>query len=215
MGAPDHLSLHDPELTDAVGANALAVNFVATVDTVDADGTLHLSCGLQSYRARRAYSCLVEPVAGDRVACWRCVSGDRGGDAVHVLAVLERVASAPMRVALAADAELSAGKLSVTTQELAVRTGSASLVYRSLQSIGEWCQATIGQLRLAGNTLATVFDQESHHARQHHRTVDGLDLLDAKVIDHRASDLLHLQAENVLANGDRLVKVKGAQIHFG
>lgn len=214
MGAPD-LHLQDPELTDAVGAHALAVNFVATVEAAEADGTLRLRCGRQAWRARRAYSCLVEPVAGDRVACWRAVSDD-GGDAVHVLAVLERAdATAPMRVALAADTELAAGKLAVTTDELAVRTGAASLVYRSLQSIGEWCQATIGQLRLAGASLATVFDTESHHARQHQRTVDGLDLLDAKVVDHRASDLMHLQAENVLANGDRLVKVKGGQIHFG
>lgn len=214
MGAPE-LNLHDAELTDAVGAGALAVNFVATVESIDDDGTLRVRAGRQGYRARRAYSCLVEPVAGDRVACWRCVSDD-GGDAVHVLAVLERAtAAAPMRLQLAPETELAAGRLSISSDELAVRTGAASLVYRSLQSIGEWCQATVGQLRLAGAALSTVFDQESHHAHQHQRTVDGLDLLDAKVIDHRASDLLHLQAENVLANGDRLVKVKGAQIHFG
>lgn len=214
MGAQD-LNLQDTDLTDAVGVTAMAVNFVATVEAVDEDGGLRLRAGRQTWRARRAFSCLVEPVAADRVACWRAMSAE-GGDTVHVLAVLERAdAAAPMHLALAPDTALSAGRLAIETTELSVRTGAASLVYRSLQSIGEWCHATIGQLRVAGAALATVFDQESHHARQHQRTVDGLDLLDAKVVDHRASDLMHLQAENVLANGDRLVKVKGGQIHFG
>ena len=219
MGAPDlHTSdLHATELTDAVGAHALAVNFVAEVESIDAHGALRVRAGGQRFDATPAYSCLVTPEVGDRVACWRAeVPGAAdAADAVHVLAVLSRPSATPMQLQLAADTRLKAGRLALDTDALDVRTGEASFVYRSLQTIGEWCRATIGQLQLAGATLATVFDRESHHAGQHQRTVDGVDLLEAQMVDHRAKSLMHLQGENVLANGDRVVKVQGAQIHFG
>jgi hypothetical protein len=217
MGAPDlHASKLDAtELTDAVGAHALAVNFVAEVEAIDAHGACRVRAGGQRFDATPAYSCLVTPEVGDRVACWRAALPE-GGDAVHVLAVLSRPnAATPMQLQLAADTRLKAGRLALDTEALDVRTGEASFVYRSLQTLGEWCRATIGQLQLAGATLATVFDRESHHAGQHQRTVDGVDLLEAQMVDHRAKSLLHLQGENVLANGDRLVKVQGSQIHFG
>jgi hypothetical protein len=213
MGAPD-LS-HATELTDAVGAHALAVNFVAEVESIDAHGALRVRAGGQRFDATPAFSCLVTPEGGDRVACWRAALPE-GGDTVHVLAVLSRPnAATPMQLQLAADTRLKAGRLALDTDALDVRTGEASFVYRSLQTIGEWCRATIGQLQLAGATLASVFDRESHHAGQHQRTVEGVDLLEAQMVDHRAKSLMHLQGENVLANGDRVVKVQGAQIHFG
>lgn len=221
MGAPDlHTSKLDAtELTDAVGAHALAVNFVAEVETIAANGACRVRAGGQRFDATPAYSCLVTPEVGDRVACWRAalpIVDGSGGDEVHVLAVLSRPnAAAAMQLQLAADTQLKAGRLALDTDALDVRTGEASFVYRSLQTIGEWCRATIGQLQLAGATLATVFDRESHHAGQHQRTVDGVDLLEAQMVDHRAKSLMHLQGENVLANGDRLVKVQGSQIHFG
>jgi hypothetical protein len=213
MGAPD-LS-HATELQDAIGVHALAVNFVAEVEAVGEHGACRVRTGAQRFDAVPAFSCLVAPAVGDRVACWRAEMSE-GGDTVHVLAVLSRPdAATPMRLQLAADTQLQAGRLTVDTEALDVRTGEASFVYRSLQTVGEWCRATIGQLQLAGAALATVFDRESHHAGQHQRTVDGVDLLEAQMVDHRAKSLMHLQGENVLANGDRLVKVQGAQIHFG
>jgi uncharacterized protein DUF3540 len=214
MGAPE-LSLHTSDLSDCVAVHALAVNFVAEVETVADGGACRVRAGAQRFNAQPAYSCLVVPAAGDRVACWRGALPE-GGDAVHILAVLSRAdAAAPMRLQLAADAELKAGRLAIDAGTLDVRADEASLVYRSLKTLGEWAQCTIGQLRLVGASLATVFDHESHHARQHQRTVDGIDLLQAQTVDHRAESLMHLQGENVLANGDRLVKVQGAQIHFG
>ncbi|NRF66454.1 DUF3540 domain-containing protein [Aquincola sp. S2] len=194
---------------DAVGAQALAVSFSAEVEAVEADGlTLRVRTGSQRFSAQPAFSCLVEPAPGDRVACWRAALPE-GGDAVHIVAVLARPdAAAVQRLKLAPKAE-------VVAQDFTLRTDSASFVYRSLQTIGELCRATIGQLRIAGASLSTVFDQQTHHARQHQRTVEGIDAVKAQVIDQQASELLHLQAETMLANGERVVKVRGAQIHFG
>lgn len=224
MGAPDldfhHTATADAALPrDAVGAQALAVSFVGELVAADtgADTAYTVRCGAHHHIAQRAVSCLVEPQPGDRVACWRLADG-AGGDTVFVIAVLTRPAATEgLRLRLGEGVELGAqaGALSLKAQALDVQVGAASFVYRSMQSIGELCSATLGQLKLVGSALTTVFDRESRHAQQSHRVVDGLDSVDAKVIQHRASELMHLQGANVLANGDRLVKFKGAQIHLG
>jgi hypothetical protein len=214
MGAPDlHLTSH-PELTDAVGARSLAVSFAAEVISSDG-GTLTVRAGAQRFAAQRALSCLVLPAAGDRVACWRVPDAD-GGDAVYIVAVLAR-AHAGLALQLAEGVVLDAqpGRLALRTGELEVQADSASFVYRTLQTMGELCSATFGQLKLVGGLLSTVFDSERRHAQQSHRVVEGLDRVDAKVIEQHAQDLLHLQAEHLAGTGERLVKFRGAQIHIG
>ncbi|MBI5255967.1 MAG: DUF3540 domain-containing protein [Burkholderiales bacterium] len=236
MGAHD-LNLHAATADagpwiDAVGAQSLAVSFAAELIAADEDGRYAVRSGQQRYAAQRALSCLVAPEPGDRVACWRVAEAD-GADSVFIVAVLARQPGGQgVRLQLDAGAELSAhdgtltlratkavqvhtGSCEVQAEQLQVQAQSVSFVYRTLQSIGELCSATLGQLKLVGASLSTVFDQETHHAQQHHRVTEGLDMVDAKVIRHQAEDLMHLQAESLLANGDRLVKMRGTQIHLG
>jgi hypothetical protein len=199
------MGAHDPALFDSAAVLCKQpVSFEAEVESVDGD-CLHLrdlGSG-QRLEARIAYSCLVQPAARDRVACWR------GSDATHVLAVLSRPdEQATRQLQLGARCEVHAGKLDIHADD-------ASFCYRSLLAVGELCRHTVGQLRLAGSMLSTVFDREVHHAGQHQRTVDGLDRVQAQIIEQHANELMHVQARHVLANGEQLVKVCGAQIHFG
>ncbi len=216
---------------DSVGAQSLAVTFVADVAACADDGRFTVRSGAQHYDASVAVSCLVPPQPGDRVACWRFAASDT--DTVFIVAVLTRATeAAPLRVSLGEGVELSAehGRLTVSAgqslqlrapscevhaEQAELRAGKVSLVYRTLQSVGELAALTVGQLRLVGTMLSSVFDQQVHHARQHQRTVDGVDRLDAKVIQQHASSLLHLQGENLLANGERVIKMQGTQIHLG
>lgn len=188
---------------------ALAVTFVAEVMD-DEDGyTVH--AGTRPCRALRAAGCLLEPRSGDRVACWQ-VAGDTDLPATFIVAVLSRRdPSACARLSLPGDVELAApgGSLRLAARD---RIG---LVAQTIDSISTVFAATVGQLRLVGALFSTVFDRETHHAQQHSRSVDGVDRLDAAVIDHQARELMRLHAQNVLADGERLVKVRGSQIHFG
>lgn len=237
---------------DALGTQALAVPFIATVVTALGDDCT-VRAGTRMSGARRALSCLVLPEPDDEVACWR-VARPGGDDAVYILGVLTRPAPAAeatgcpeqpagctssvataapaLRLQLGTDAtmgtrdgqltieavhgvRISAVQCAVDCEQLEVRAARASFVYRTLQSVGELCQTTLGQLRLVGQALSTVFEHQSHQAQQYRRSVEGVDALDAEVIDHRARELMHLQGRNVLTEGDRLVKVRGTQIHLG
>ena len=212
---------------DALGAQSLAVTFVAEVVAEmegENTGRFELRTGRQHYQASLAASCLVPPQPGDQVACWRVAQGE--SDAVFVVAVLTRQqADAPSRVRLGEGVEIKSHQGAMTlhastsvrldTPAFEMQAEKVSLVYRSLQSIGEMAAATIGQIRLVGSMLSSVFDSQVHHAKQHQRTVDGVDRLQAQVIQQQASSLLHLQGENLLANGERVIKMQGAQIHLG
>ena len=209
---------------DAAGTNSLAVSFVAEV-IAETDGAFELRTGRQRWTGRCAVSGLVAPMAGDQVACWRVAQQD-GSDAVFVVAVLTRASPcAAVCVRIGSGVALSGedGALKVEASrslrlqapECELQVGKVSLVYRTLQSIGDIASATVGQMRLVGAMLSTVFDQQVHHARQYQRSTDGVDRVDAQVIQQHASSLLQLQGENVLANGERVIKMQGTQIHLG
>ncbi len=221
----------DASWREAVNLPSLAVPFVARVVANLDGGPCQVRMGNVVHDADCAASCLVPPRPGDQVACWRVAQDD--GDAVFVVAVLTRAdAGAALQVRLADGVSLSghAGSLAIEARDAVrldsptcrlqadsfeMRVDKASLVYRSLQSIGEVAAATVGQIRLVGAMLSTVFDRQIHHAQQRQTSVDGVDRTDAQVIQQCAGSLLHLQGENLLANGDRVVKMQGTQIHLG
>jgi hypothetical protein len=66
-----------------------------------------------------------------------------------------------------------------------------------------------------GNTCSTVFDQVQHYAQRHLRTTQGLDRVQAQQLDLQAEQLLQLHGQHTLVDGEKLIKARGAQIHFG
>ena len=216
---------------------ALAVTFAARVIDGCADRGYTLHAGGRPCAAQRAASCLLEPEAGDTVACWR-VSDDETGDAIEararvfITAVLTRAQSTSACLSLAGDVELrtptgalhiaaattlawTAPACKVDSDELHLRSRALHVACTAIDAVSAACSAAVGQLRLVGALCATVFDRETHHAQQHQRSVEGVDRLDANVIDHEARALMQLRGENLVANGTQLVKLRGAQVHIG
>ncbi len=212
-------------------AEALAVQLMATVQAAPTDladqtaaaGTWQLAVAGRTVRAQLAPSCALQPEAGDRVLCVQGLAGE--GAALYILAVLARASVAEAArwqlapgVTLQAQPDalaVEAASLKVRSTEASVHAQEVNVVYRSLHSVGELLRQTVQQMRVVGGLWATTVDQAQHHAGQQTRTVAGVDRLQAQVIDHQADTLLHLQGQQVLANGERVVKMQGAQIHLG
>jgi hypothetical protein len=219
-----HLIQPDLCVDEASDDGAIALQRVSRVQRIEGD-RLIVSDGQRSRALGRAASCILEPAPGDRVA-WLDL-GEPGG---YLVAVLERSATSPQRwhapggvewrtaqltLRCGASLHVETPQLEIDSPQLSLRTQHASIVYEVLESIGRKLSVTAQGVQLVGFELSTVFDRVTQFAQRHLRTVEGTDQLSAGTIDYRADTLLHLQAENVLANGDRLVKVKGAQIHLG
>ncbi|MFM9926165.1 DUF3540 domain-containing protein [Variovorax sp. H27-G14] len=203
------------------GADAQAIGGVWCVGLLafDAAGMPVVTSGTLRLAARRAASCLLEPAAGDSVACLRIAP-----DEVWVMAVLQReegtanVVSCPGNLRIAAEGgalDLAAARvgvrseaLSIDAHQLSVTTDTAELVGRQLSMVGTG-------IRLVGSVLSTVMDRVQHFSRHYLRTTDGIDRVAATHVECEAKQLLRLEGEHTLVNGRELIKARGAQIHFG
>ena len=208
---------------------------------LDAASPLELGCGLLHQRedgslsvqihgrlqdAQIAASCLLQPTAGDLVAF------AQAGANVWVLHVLQRATHNPALVELPADAtvqtanhsemHLQAATLKVNADYVDVKAkhsrlhGSASeVVLETCLSVVQSLEAIWQQTRLVGKQWFSMFDQHQSHAREHRRNSEQLDATQAGVVDIRGKSLANMQGEQVVVEGQKLVKVRGGQIHMG
>jgi len=183
-----------------------------TGEPVVASGDLRL-------RAVRAASCLLEPAAGDSVACLRIAPNE-----VWIMAVLQREEGMPnvvscagnMRIAVdggalsleAARVGLKSQLLDIAAQKTTMATETADVVGRQFQLIGT-------SIKVVGSLMSSVMDRVQHFSRHYLRTTDGIDRVAATHIECEAKQLLRIEGEHTLVNGRELIKARGAQIHFG
>ena len=192
---------------------------VGVVRACDEDG-FEVHCGALRARAKRAASCLLEPAPGDSVACLRA-----GPQALWVLAVLQRAAAAqPQVLRLAGDTrieveqgalELQAPRIALSGRQLEVSAHEAKMAVDSAELVGRHLRVTGSVLKLVGSVLSSVMDRVNHYSRHYLRTTEGIDRVAATHVEREASQLLRLSGEHALVNGEKLVKARGGQIHFG
>lgn len=170
-------------------------------------------------RACCAASCLLVPQPGDTVACFLVAP-----DEVWILAVLEREAGAPrvlrspgpMRLEVAEGAfELQASSIALQSERFVLDSARTDVASDDLEFVGRQVRVVGGAMRLIGSALSTVFDRVTHFSKHHARTTEGLDRVHATHLDLEAQQLVQISAEHALVNGDKLVKARGGQIHFG
>jgi hypothetical protein len=180
------------------------------------------------FLARRAVSCLVEPAIGDRVL----IAGDLGGDA-FVIAVLERLVPASIRVSLAEGVSLgvqdgrfvvaaargmdfvSAKDMTLTASDLTLRAPNGRVFFDHLAYIGQRVFAQAEGIRLVGRFFDAVVERISHKVKRSYKVVEEMDSVRSEQIDYRATKNLSLRGENSLVTAKELVKIDGEQIHLG
>jgi hypothetical protein len=167
------------------------------------------SGGLEA-AGRRAASCLLEPVAGDTVACLLVAP-----DELWVVAVLQREEGAAHLLRSEAPLKVEAPALSFETTRFELRAARAEMVAGEAEFSGSRLRVVAGAIKLVGAALNSVFDRVTHFSKHHLRTTQGIDRVQATHLEIEADQLLRLSGEHALINGDKLVKTRGGQIHFG
>jgi hypothetical protein len=201
---------------------------------LDVDGrVLVVESNGRRYRAKRAISCLVEPSRGDLVLV--AVGEDGTG---HALAVLERPEGAPdspkeTTVAVEGDLLLKTqtGRVRIAAQEgidlvtakdakvvasgFSVSAATASIVVEAMSAVGGALKAEIDRVKVVGRALDHVFDRFTQRVKASYRTVEELDRLRAKNVDHVAEGTMKVHAREAVVTADGLVKMDAEQIHIG
>lgn len=180
------------------------------------------------YRARPALSCLIEPVAGDRVL----IAGDLN-DELFIIAVLERTGTSPLRIAAHGDITIgvsngrfsiaaangvdivSAKGMNLTAAELSVKAQQGSVFFNQLTYIGSLVFSEIEKIKLIGGFFDTVMERISQKVKRSYRIVEEIDQVRSSEIDYRADKNVSLRGQNALLTAKELVKIDGDQIHLG
>jgi hypothetical protein len=191
-------------------------------------GKLRVRAGASDYDAKRAVSCLVEPVAEDIVLLALAPSG-----AVYVLSVLERDEGAKATLSTDGDLEIRQrhGRVTIAAQEgidliaakdvavvghgLKVNVAEGNVVVQKLSFLGGIVRAEMDKVKVLAQTFDSVLDRFSQKVKRSFRTVEETDQLRAERIDYSATSTMSLHGENALVTAKQLVKVDGEQIHLG
>lgn len=185
-------------------------------DAQDGQGTgeryLLRSGAAGTVRARCAASCLLVPAVGDTVALLRIAP-----DELWIVAVLERSGAAGQVVRFHGDTriEVKNGALHLDADELHAKSSRVSVLADSAELSAGKLRLVGTAINVVGSALSSFFDRVSHFSRFHLRTTEGIDRVQATHLEYEASQLLRMQAEHTLINGEKLVKARGGQIHFG
>lgn len=177
-----------------------------------------VSGGMQA-TGRRAASCLLEPASGDSVACLLVAP-----DEFWILAVLQREEGVGNTIRCAGPTSIDTGGAPLTlcgetvriqSHRFALDTSQATVSADDAEVVGRDLRVVGSTLKLVGSLLNTVFDRVTHFSRMHLRTTDGLDRVQATQMELKANKTLQVSSEHALIQGEKLVKTRGGQIHFG
>lgn len=178
--------------------------------------SLEVEIGNELVAARVAFSCLVRPIAGDRVLL------SRGADGVFVLAVLERLVpdsatlALPTRGALTIEAEgvslAARGAVSIEAHSVSVRSGAFRVVADNLTLFGRLATWVAEHLRVSAKSHETAVDTltvkaldrvaiveraDVLHAASVSQTIDGVSVTSAPAVVIATSEDLRLDGQRV------------------
>ncbi|MBW2524990.1 MAG: DUF3540 domain-containing protein [Deltaproteobacteria bacterium] len=210
-------TLHPEEITHLAGIAERAI-----------DGRWLVRTSTGRYRARRATSCLLEPVVGDRVT----LAVDEAGES-YIVSVLERQGERPrVRIAVDGDVELdvsgryavaarrgvdlvSGEDFNVISGKLSLKAVDGRVAFERLSYVGKVLQGKVEQLRTVSRSVEAVAERVTETAKRCYRFVSEFDQLRAERIDHQAAKTLRMHGQNTVVTAQRLVQVDGDRIHLG
>lgn len=199
----------------------------ATILAVLPDGVFLVASEGATMHCRRAFSCLVEPRTGDRVAISRAdrrcgyvtsILERPDADGVHIRVHGDLVLESTQSVHLKSGDALcltSREQVSIKTEQLAMSAREASLCSDSTTLTSAEFHGRLGKVRLIGKILEMVMDHVAQSCRSSFRTVETVEHLRASHIDHAATGNMRLHAKNTLLTAEKLSKIDAGQIHLG
>lgn len=196
-------------------------------EVTQAGKTLSVRSGEDLLRARRAASCLLEPMPGDRVLLVT------DADDAYVLAVLERAQGNQATLDLPGDTEIrtaggrlrlsardgigleSAADVSLLSTRLNVSAVQGEVLVNSLSFTGDLLRGCVDRIKLVGRSFDSVLDRFYQRVSRSYRHVDEIDQVKASQMHYEAKNTLSLHAKHAVITADELVKVDSEQIHMG
>lgn len=178
----------------------------------------------RTLKAKQAFSCLVEPQAGDTVL----VSG--AGQALYILAILERD-TGTMRLSLAEETDIcGAQNLSLTSTESLTLCSdrltqlSTQQVIKSAEIIGQFdtglvsgerMTVRIGRLQLITDWLQSMAKQAVQQFQNYTRRTEEMDKVETGNMAHSSRGLYSMNSKHTIMVSEKDTRIDGEHIHMG
>jgi len=178
------------------------------------------------FPAKRAVSCLAQPIAEDTV-----LVAETGGQH-YVLAILERqdtqevVLSTPADLLIASKGTVSVvatndlnlhaqNVVNTSAKVLHTQASEGTLSIKTLTFLGNTVRAEIEKARVFAGTWDGVFDRLSQRCKQAIKLVEGLDMVRSGQSDQQVQGMYRVHAKDTVVTADELVKMDARQIQLG
>jgi hypothetical protein len=198
------------------------------IDACAGDGLYHVSTGQGHFTTQRAFSCIVEPQAGDSVL----FSIDERNQG-HILAVLERAGKQstaldfPADVTIRADSgrvHVDANKgvglssregIDLLADKVSVHAKTGLLNIANLRTIGQSLVAQIEHVQSYAHTLESVADQLVQKLKNSFRRIEVLDQVKSHDSIHTVENLYSVKSKQAAILAEKDIKVDAERIHMG
>jgi len=184
-------------------ADQEASSRVLTVETVDRGALLVRGAEVETVAARRAVSCLVTPVPGDRVLA------ATAGEQCYVLAVLERADSAaPLAIETEGDLVLSARRISI-------KAGVFDLVAEAANLVGHAFNSLFRTSKRVAGTDETIAQSTTVSAHERVSVIAGSDVHKAGVFSQNIESALAQSAHTAVVTAKTDIRLNAERINVG
>ncbi len=198
-----------------------------TVIAVEPGVSVLLNINGKMVQAKRAFSCLVDPEAGDIVLC----SENRGATA-YVLAILARPTSQKTRMSFPGDTDiqvnrgglnihssdtvsLAAQNVNFFSNRVIHKSDEAIIAYEKITAKGKELHANYTTVRLISELINTMARQVIDRFKGYIRSTEDHDMVKAGQITRTAKGLHAMDAEHTILNSKKCTKIDGEKILMG
>jgi hypothetical protein len=179
------------------------------------------------FRASKAYSCLVQPLPGDKVLI------SSSGNEHYVLAIIERLDTNNMTLAFPGDVKLeakvgainlisseqisltSASKTQLTSTEIGVTTAKMNIQATECSVIGDKALSRWREVNSFSQAMNLVTERLTQRIKNSFKTVEGLDQQTSLNFLQTIGKTLSIRSRDAVITARKDVKIDGERIHMG
>lgn len=201
----------------------------AEIECCDDEGTyqIHSEDGTLK-KVQKAFSCLIEPLKGDKVL----VEAQIGGKA-YITNVLERTSNevstikvqggltlrieeGGLQVQSESGIDLSTLQtMSITSEQMDIRADEGNIYFSKLSYLGQSLVSKLESISIFGGIMNFIMDTVIQKSKTSHRVIEDSDYVKSRHINYQAKHIMQMHGKNTLLTAEELIKLDGDQIHLG
>lgn len=220
------MNLKHAKVVPLIEQTQVAVQNASIVSISGKDAVIRIS-GI-TYKARVAFSCIIQPIPDDLVMCTKNETGE-----YYILGIIERPGAQNMTLSFPADATMisedgalsmfsgksitlaSAGGLNCISEKVVHKSREAVVDYDELIARGTNLQASFKSVLLVSRVINTIARQIVERAKNYIRRTEDFDQVNAGQMTRKADGLYSMNSKHTVMISKKDTKIDGERIHMG